>query len=284
MPVSTLGDMIISLKTSGICLVAFALAAPLRLSADPGSGFPFRLDPLLDGGLVAGGLVVYGAGLYLDGLKPAPTKAAADAALIPFFDRAYPAAPSGLLSTLGNDMAIGAAVLPVALAYGRTGGEIADLGVMYFETLELAYASDSILKSVVSRYRPYSYSASVPADFSNPDITASFPSSHASLAFSSAVFGAYVFGELYPASPARPWVWGAGLGLAAAVSSLRVLSADHFVSDVVVGVAIGAASGFLVPLLHERRAAAGSGSEPAPLSVGLAPSRGGIGLVLDFRP
>jgi membrane-associated phospholipid phosphatase len=214
--------------------------------------FPFALDFLGDSSLVASGLALYGSSVYFQSIKPAPQAAAIDSSNIPVFDRLYPATPSASLSSSGDYLSIGLAALPLALAYGRSGGEILDLGIVYFESLERAYSLDALSKSTIVRYRPYAYSTTVPADFSDPTVAASFPSANSSLAFAAATFGGYVFGELYPDSPARPWVWAGSLALATTVSVLLVAGGDHFASDAAAGAAIGAASGLLVPLLHER--------------------------------
>jgi undecaprenyl-diphosphatase len=213
-----------------------------------------------------------------------PDKAAVNRNSIPFFDRLYPSSPSTALSTAGDDLALASSALPLVLLFGRSGGEMLTLGVMYLETLGLAYGLDSLLKSAVVRYRPYAYSTSTPADFSNSEITASFPSSHATLAFSAAVFTGYVFDELNPDSNMRPWVWVSGLTIAAAVSTLRVASADHFLSDVVAGGVIGAASGFLVPFFHERIHAIKTRPADAVSDIELEPTASGIALKLSFRP
>src|SRR5208283_3990704 len=209
---------------------AFAEGAPADASgsAQPASSFPFSLDPLADGALLGSGLALYGGSLYLESKKPKPDKTAVDPNSIPLFDRLYPSAPSAALSTAGDDLALASSALPLVLLFGRSGSEMLTLGVMYLETLGLAYGVDSMLKSAIVRYRPYAYSTSTPADFSNSDITASFPSSHATLAFSAAVFTGYVFDELNPDSNMRPWVWASGLGVAALVSVLHVASGDHF--------------------------------------------------------
>ena len=102
---------------------------------------------------------------------------------------------------------------------------------MYAETLGIAVGFSLSLKSVVFRYRPYAYSAA-PAAFANPDIVNSFPSNHTTLAFASAIFAGYVFDSSHPDSPYRWAVWGAGLSLATTTAVLRVLSGDHFLSDV----------------------------------------------------
>lgn len=268
----------------GVLSIAEAAPGDPPDSPHPSQGFPFALDPLADAALIGGGLALYGGSLYLESKKPKPDKADLDASAIPFFDRIYPSNPSATLSTIGDYLAIASAGLPVVLFFGRSGSEILTLSVMYVETLGLAYGVDSLLKSAVVRYRPYAYSSSTPADFSDSEITASFPSSHATLAFSAVVFTGYVLHELNPDSNLKVWVWAAGLGVAAVVSTLRVASGDHFVSDVVAGAVVGAASGFLVPFLHERLHAIKTESSDAVSSVELSPTVGGIAVRLSLRP
>jgi len=283
MKLASVGTFVILLAFSPS---AFADDAPAGASGSlqPSPVFPFALDPLADAALIGGGLALYGGSLYFESKKPAPDKAAVNPNSIPFFDRLYPSAPSAALSTAGDDLALASSALPLVLLFGRSGNEMLTLGVMYLETLGLAYGLDSLLKSVVVRYRPYAYSTSTPADFSNSDTTASFPSSHATLAFSAAVFTGYVFDELNPDSKLRPWVWASGLAVAAVVSTLQVSSGDHFLSDVAAGGVIGAASGFLVPLLHERIHAIKTRPTGAVSSIELEPTAGGIALRLSLRP
>jgi undecaprenyl-diphosphatase len=281
------------MKYARICVVVFALAiavssnagaSPLGLFQNPTPEFPFALDPLRDGALVGGGLVLYGSSLYLQSIKPAPNPSDINPVNIPFFDRAYPSNPSTTLTTLGDDISIALAALPLVLLPGRTGGEILTLGVMYGETLELAYSVDSLLKSAIVRYRPYAYSTTTLADFSNVRITESFPSANSSLAFAAAVFSGYAFDELYPDSSLRFWVWASGLGAATAVSGLLVAGGDHFVSDVVAGAVIGAASGFLVPLFHEHFRPITMKPGDAVSSIEINPGVGGIAVRLCLRP
>jgi len=149
---------------------------------------------------------------------------------------------------------------------------------MLAETLGLAYSADALVKSLVTRYRPYAYSSPPPSDIGSGDIASSFPSRHATLAFASAVFAGTVFDSTHPDSPYRALVWGGGLGLAAGICALRIASGDHFPSDVVAGAALGAGIGFLVPYLHRTRAeAAGEGGPTATLSASMT------GLSLTLR-
>jgi len=269
---------------SAWCVLADATPIGSSGTAQVRPDFPFVLDPLADAALIGGAGGLYGLSLFVESRKPMPEKAAVDPRSIPFFDRLYPSAPSAALTTAGDDLALASAALPLVLLFGRSGSQMLTLGVMYIETLGFAYGVDSLLKGAVVRYRPYAYSPSVPADFSNSEITASFPSSHATLAFSAAVFTGFVFDELNPDSNMKILVWTAGLGMAAVVSTLRVASGDHFLSDVAAGAAIGSASAFLIPFLHERLQAAKTKTSGPVSNIELAPTAGGIALKVSLRP
>jgi membrane-associated phospholipid phosphatase len=65
------------------------------------------------------------------------------------------------------------------------------------------------------------------------------------------VFLASVFERLYPDSHARGWVWGGCLTAAATTGYLRYAAGRHYPTDILVGAAMGAFVGYLVPTLHE---------------------------------
>ena len=46
-----------------------------------------------------------------------------------------------------------------------------------------------------------------------------------------------------------PWIWAAGLAVAAVTAYLRIAADRHYASDVTVGAAIGSLTGFAVPYL-----------------------------------
>ncbi len=63
--------------------------------------------------------------------------------------------------------------------------------------------------------------------------------------------------------PSAPWVWGGGAALAAGAGWLRMAGDAHWLTDVLVGAAVGTAVGVAVPrLLHPREAAPAAG-QPA---------------------
>jgi membrane-associated phospholipid phosphatase len=254
-------------------------AFPCRALQGPDVGFPFQLGWGTELGIGATDLGLFGVSLYLQTKKPEPNLADVDPSSIPFFDRAYATKTSSTQGLAADVLLVVVAAVPGVALPGLGRDEVLAVGAMYAETLGLAYASESFLKSVVVRYRPYAYASPPPSGFSHADTVSSFPSSHATLAFASAVFAGYVYEELHPDSRYKGLVWATGLGIASLTSVLLVTSADHFLSDVVGGAALGAAEGFLVPFLHRKKPV----GEPEPaVTASLEPLPGGLLLSLRY--
>ena len=146
--------------------------------------------------------------------------------------------------------------LPLSfLVSERMREEAGIIALMYAETLLFANGASQIAKGAFQRLRPLAYNPEVPpADKTDPDVRKSFYSSHASNAFASAVFFATVYGDYFPDSKWRPYVWGGSLVAAATVGFLRFEAGEHFPTDVLVGGAVGAALGHLLPRWHRRDA------------------------------
>lgn len=65
------------------------------------------------------------------------------------------------------------------------------------------------------------------------------------------VFMATVYGQMYPDSETKNWVWAGCLATAGVTGYLRYAAGYHFPSDILAGAALGAFTGWLVPQLHE---------------------------------
>jgi membrane-associated phospholipid phosphatase len=52
----------------------------------------------------------------------------------------------------------------------------------------------------------------------------------------------------------RKWIWASGLTFATATGVLRVMSDQHYASDVLTGMAAGGLAGWLIPKLHKPEA------------------------------
>jgi membrane-associated phospholipid phosphatase len=186
--------------------------------------------------------------------------------------------------TLSNIVGFG--VLPVAIAgidvalahaAGAGRGAVEDL-VLVTQTAASALLLNQAVKFIAGRERPFVH-ALTPDERSNvenpQDANLSFFSGHATFAFS-AVVAAGTLAELRAYSR-RALIWAVGLPLAAATGYLRIAADKHYLSDVLVGAAVGAAFGAGVPLLlHPREDRDGA------LQIRLLPSARGLSLSARF--
>lgn len=78
----------------------------------------------------------------------------------------------------------------------------------------------------------------------------SFPSGHTSRAFALATSAGVV--AHMRGYPAEPYVWAAGLTIAAASGYFRIAADRHYVTDVLAGAAVGIVCGLTVPWLTRR--------------------------------
>jgi membrane-associated phospholipid phosphatase len=170
----------------------------------------------------------------------------------------------------------GAAIGLTVWAAGREGRADWRDVLVILEAGIIAADLNQLTKFLARRERPFVH-ALPPEDkplTPNPDDNnLSFYSGHASFTVALAVAG----GTVASARGLRwaRWVWIAGLGAAATTSYLRIAADKHWLSDVLVGGATGAAIGWLVPTLHRKPGL------PV-VSVALAPGGGVVGAAWRF--
>ena len=125
------------------------------------------------------------------------------------------------------------------------------IGLMYIETVALSQGIKELTKSLVGRPRPYMYFEGYPLDkVEEGDYLDSFPSGHTTTAFCGATFTSYVFSKYYPDSKWKIPVIAASYTIAVSTGIMRMLSGNHFLSDVLAGAVLASACGFVVPWLH----------------------------------
>ena len=119
------------------------------------------------------------------------------------------------------------------------------------EATALTLSVNAFVKHLARRSRPQDHFCEeekivVPC---RPDTRLSFYSGHASAAFVAAVAGGTLadFHHLEH----RQWIWATGLTLATATGALRVMSDQHYATDVLTGVAAGSLAGWLIPKIHK---------------------------------
>lgn len=115
----------------------------------------------------------------------------------------------------------------------------------------LTLLSTEIVKNTFSRSRPYAYSDLAPISLrTSKNARKSFFSGHTSLSAANSFYAAKVFTDHYPKSRLKPLAWAVAIVIPAITAYHRVISGEHFLSDVLVGYSFGALIGYTIPLIH----------------------------------
>jgi membrane-associated phospholipid phosphatase len=186
--------------------------------------------------------------------EPANIPAGLDKKDVNMLDRSLMFSYNKPLDTISDYSVYGLLLLPALSLAGNIKDEKAWLtyGIMYAEAFCLTFGTKDLLKNAIIRYRPYMYSGSIP-DGMTDDYYNSFPSGSTALAFLSAGFLSATFSAEYPDSKWKIPVIAGAYTLAAGVTACRIVSGSHFLTDVLVGAAIGSLYGWGVPILHKRQ-------------------------------
>jgi len=170
-----------------------------------------------------------------------------------------------------------AMIIPVAIDYfdvGLTKAFAEDMFI-YTEVLSVNFSLATMVKFGFQRPYPYMYQRSTNGGYqSEPDDYLSFYSGHTSTTMSAlaAASGTY---NLRHGHTAWPWLITGVLGTTVAVE--LVISAEHFITDVLVGAVMGLAEGTLITAAHAR-------NEKNPLQkIYLISSEGGPELVWRYE-
>jgi membrane-associated phospholipid phosphatase len=155
--------------------------------------------------------------------------------------------------------AIGFALVP-ALSFGlnlaaaRDRGEFGDAwkdALVVAEAGVVAAALNQLLKFSVGRERPFVHALDPddkPLTSSPADNDLSFFSGHTTLAFALAVSAATT--ATIREYDVAPYLWAIGMLAAGTTGYLRIAADRHYLTDVLVGAAIGALVGWAIPWLH----------------------------------
>ncbi|SDM10788.1 Membrane-associated phospholipid phosphatase [Catalinimonas alkaloidigena] len=237
-----------------LMLVTLVGQAQPPAPAEPRLGsFEFRWEldvPLLVGG---GGLAILGEYLAQEThpltLQQLPSY---ERQQINGFDRVATFQNHAGAATATDILAAGAAVTPLLLLASReVRHDLIPVLVVYAETATTSMGFTNLIKASVLRVRPYVYNPEVPSERKRvPDARHSFFSGHTANTAAFSFLTAYMISKYseHPAVKATAWT-GAAL-LPATVGFLRVKAGRHFPTDVLVGYAVGASIGVLIPHLH----------------------------------
>ncbi|MCJ8166979.1 phosphatase PAP2 family protein [Pontibacter sp. E15-1] len=141
----------------------------------------------------------------------------------------------------------------VMLLNDNARGKAGQVFVLYVETMAVTGAFFTMTNGLIPRDRPLTYSSEVElSDKTTANARNAFYAGHTAAAASATFFAAKIFHDFNPNSAARPYVWAAAAAVPAGVGYLRLRAGKHFLSDNLLGYAMGAAAGILVPQLHKK--------------------------------
>ncbi len=238
-----------------------SLTAVLLLFGGSGAGAsaqypsPYNLE-LGRGLLVTGtGLASEGIGLYYSSRLRALTEEQAlafDRGDVWAFDRLATRKRNHVALVISDVTGYGATVLPASLlASDRVRDNGGQAALLYGQVLLLNTGVTQLVKNTVRRPRPYTYNPDVALSRKLvKDARRSFFSGHTSNAAANSFFTAQLYHDYYPARRGDGWVWASAALLPAITGTTRVLSGNHYWTDVLVGYAVGAGIGVLVPTLY----------------------------------
>lgn len=221
---------------------------------------PFSLDPMRECILGGSGILLSGGDLLLDNVLKVNRKEwnweRFDKHDVNKFDRffmhEYSRTKDKAADVLLTASLLSGVIFPVT-SFFEHDGEYKTSFVMYAQTLLLANGVKEILKLCINRTRPYmyyDYGTWPKKEVDAGDFANSFPSGHTTMAFAGATYTSYVFCRYYPDSDWKFPVVSASYLVAASVATLRMLSGNHFATDVLTGAITGSFFGILVPWLH----------------------------------
>jgi hypothetical protein len=189
-------------------MIAVALVAAVTAQ-------PFDVHYGLDGGITAAAFAAGGAFTFV----PVDTSRRWESEILPF-DDLVKQNMSPRSASLADALVTVTFALPFAAQAANTGwSEVLGKQVLiYGETIGASFALSSAAKYLVQRPRPYTYNPSPTvqrySEEQSSDSRLSFYSGHASMAFTAAVAGAYMFASGTNDKRARAAFWGLELALA----------------------------------------------------------------------
>ena len=124
--------------------------------------------------------------------------------------------------------------------------------VLYTETMALTGALFTMSAGNINRSRPYVYNTTLTTDMRiDKNAQRAFFAGHTAATAAATFYMAKVFSDFNPNSKAKPYVWAFAASVPALVGYLRYKAGMHFLTDNLLGYAIGAGAGILVPQFHK---------------------------------
>ena len=228
-----------------ICLVW------ILIFSQPGFSNYYESNTKREAALLAGGVAVTLLGTYFSSHVRPPDLSTLDPNEVPFYDRFAIRFQNKALADVSNGLAASCILMPFAVSVSHSKYRETD-ALMIAESFLYTYGITSLCKGLFHRVRPYVYRSEEEPTRMSGYASRSFFSRHTSMAFQGAVLAGMIYQTTHPGSRGVFPVWAAGLTCATATGVFRVLSGNHFPTDVLAGAAVGVLVGWGIPRLHEK--------------------------------
>jgi membrane-associated phospholipid phosphatase len=240
-----------------LMLLLFAISLPSmaqhRLPFFDNATSPYAVSWKADAFLAPVGAGFIGAALIVDRNKPNAVFGSYDKQDIWRFDRHF-VRPINHTAAIASDVFMYSSFgAPALLLFDKKIRRDKSFYIMWAEVMVLNAGFTQITKALVDRPRPYAYATnSNPQAVTGKEPLRSFFSGHTSYTAASLFFVAKVYHDYHPHSPWRYVLWANAAVTPAVTGFLRVRAGKHFPTDVKVGYVVGAATGILVPYVHQK--------------------------------
>ncbi len=139
------------------------------------------------------------------------------------------------------------------------------VGALYLEAMAITGTLYTGATFFVDRYRPETYNFDKPAaERTGGNYKNAFFAGHVANVSTITFFTAKIFHDYHPNSKWKWAFWGGAGAATAATAYLRHEAGKHWPSDLLLGTLVGIGSGILVPQLHKRLKADGTGLRITP--------------------
>jgi membrane-associated phospholipid phosphatase len=169
------------------------------------------------------------------------------------FDRSAIDNNSAFAQTASDVLLFSSLALPLTAFLSQKGkAERWAIPIMCVEAYSYTAGITVIMKSTFKRFRPFSYNTALSLDTrTNVSARESFPSGHVSATAVATFFTAKVLTDMYPQIRLKPLIWTAAAVIPATTGFFRYKAGKHFPTDVIVGYALGASIGYVIPAIHK---------------------------------
>ncbi len=215
---------------------------------------PFFINPGIDGTIILLAGTISLVPVLVEDEIPYKKEADLDRNNINSFDRSAADYDNEHLSLVSDACS---AIVPLGV-YGltflydkenRRDEFIEDLVIMT-ESFAVSGALYQVVAHSIQRPRPYMYREESSQRRGSSWDYSSFYSGHTANATALSISAAYIHSVRYPQSPYSGLIWGTAICGNLGVGVLRVMSGNHFWTDILMGFSTGAGIGLLVPMLH----------------------------------